>query len=67
MLLKSKTNYEQQFVGALQSIFIGAKVEGESGSIILMKIKASSFVYGVSPHRLLESFTLYPSAQKGTQ
>ena len=35
--------YEQQFLEALKSIFVGAKVEGESGYINLMKIKASYF------------------------
>jgi adenine-specific DNA-methyltransferase len=40
-------NYEQQFLDALKSIFIGAKVEGESGYINLMKIKANYFEKGV--------------------
>ena len=42
-------NYEQQFLDALESIFIGAKVEGESGYINLMKIKANYFEKGVFP------------------
>ena len=41
--------YEQQFLEALKAIFIGAKVEGESGYINLMKIKASYFEDGVFP------------------
>lgn len=41
--------YEQQFLDALKSIFIGAKVEGESGYINLMKIKANYFEKGVFP------------------
>ncbi|HNE68311.1 MAG TPA: hypothetical protein PLE39_08020, partial [Anaerolineales bacterium] len=41
--------YEQQFLNALKSIFIGAKVEGDSGYINLMKIKASYFEKGVFP------------------
>ena len=41
--------YEQQFLSALKSIFIGAKVEGESGYINLMKIKAAYFETGVFP------------------
>ncbi len=45
--------YEQQFLDALKSIFIGAKVEGESGYINLMKIKASYFEKGVFP-RLMQ-------------
>ena len=41
--------YEQQFLDALKSIFVGAKVEGESGYINLMKIKANYFEQGVFP------------------
>lgn len=41
--------YEQQFLDALKSIFIGAKVEGDSGYINLMKIKAKYFEEGVFP------------------
>ena len=41
--------YEQQFLTALKDIFIGAKVEGESGYINLMKIKARYFEQGVFP------------------
>ena len=41
--------YEGQFLDALKSIFIGAKVEGESGYINLMKIKANYFEKGVFP------------------
>ena len=41
--------YEQQFLDALKAIFIGAKVEGESGYINLMKIKATYFEGGVFP------------------
>ena len=43
-------NYEQQFLDALKSIFIVAKVEGESGYINLMKIKSRYFEKGVFPH-----------------
>ncbi len=45
--------YEQQFLEALKAIFIGAKVEGESGYINLMKIKAAYFEGGVFP-RLMQ-------------
>jgi len=41
--------YEGQFLDALKSIFIGAKVEGDSGYINLMKIKANYFEKGVFP------------------
>ena len=41
--------YEQQFLDALKDIFIGAKVEGASGYINLMKIKARYFEQGVFP------------------
>ena len=41
--------YEQQFLNALKDIFIGAKVEGDSGYINLMKIKARYFSEGVFP------------------
>ena len=41
--------YEQQFLDALKAIFIGAKVEGDSGYINLMKIKATYFEGGVFP------------------
>ena len=34
-------HYEQQFLDGLKAIFIGATVEGDSGYINLMKIKAS--------------------------
>lgn len=41
--------HEQKFLAALKSIFIGAKVEGDSGYINLMKIKANYFEKGVFP------------------
>jgi adenine-specific DNA-methyltransferase len=43
------TRYEQQFTDALKAIFIGASVEGDSGYINLMKIKATYFEGGVFP------------------
>jgi hypothetical protein len=46
---KTTNRYEEQFLTALQSIFVGAKVEGESGYINLMKIKATYFEKGVFP------------------
>ena len=42
--------YEQQFLDALRDIFVGAKVEGESGFINLMRIKSRYFTEGVFPH-----------------
>jgi adenine-specific DNA-methyltransferase len=42
--------YEQQFLNALKDIFVGAKVEGDSGYINLMKIKSRYFSEGVFPH-----------------
>ncbi len=42
-------HYEQQFLDALKDIFVGAKVEGESGYINLMKIKSRYFAEGVLP------------------
>lgn len=41
--------YEKQFLNALKSLFIGAKVEGDSGYINLMRIKSSYFQNGVFP------------------
>jgi adenine specific DNA methylase Mod len=40
---------EQKFYNALKSIFIGAKVEGESGYINLMRIKSRYYEKGVFP------------------
>jgi hypothetical protein len=41
--------YEQQFLDALRDIFVGAKVEGESGYINLMRIKSRYYTEGVFP------------------
>jgi len=40
---------EQKFYDALKDIFVGAKVEGESGYINLMKIKSCYYEKGVFP------------------
>ncbi len=40
---------EQKFYNALKNIFIGAKVEGESGYINLMRIKSRYYEKGVFP------------------
>jgi len=41
---------EQKFYSALKDVFIGAKVEGESGYINLMKIKSRYFEKGILPN-----------------
>jgi hypothetical protein len=40
---------EQKFYDALQDIFVGAKIECESGYINLMKIKSRYYEKGVFP------------------
>ncbi len=40
---------EQKFYNALKEIFVGAKVEGESGYINLMRIKSRYYEKGVFP------------------
>ena len=40
---------EEKFYSALRDVFIGAKVEGESGYINLMRIKSSYYEKGVFP------------------
>jgi adenine-specific DNA-methyltransferase len=57
--------YEQQFLEALKSIFIGAKVEGESGYINLMKIKASYFENGVFPQLMKDIDAACKALEKG--
>lgn len=42
-------NREQKFYNALRDIFVGAKVEGESGYINLMRIKSRYYEKGVFP------------------
>ncbi len=41
---------EKRFYEALRDIFVGAKVEGKSGYINLMKIKSRYYEEGVFPH-----------------
>jgi adenine-specific DNA-methyltransferase len=41
---------EQRFYDALEDIFVGAKVEGESGYINLMRIKSRYYEEGVFPN-----------------
>jgi len=43
------TKAEQKFLDALKDVFVGATVEGESGYINLMRIKARYFEQGVFP------------------
>ena len=40
---------EQKFYNTLKDIFVGAKVEGESGYINLMRIKSRYYERGVFP------------------
>jgi len=40
---------EDKFFRALRDVFVGAKVEGESGYINLMKIKSRYYTEGVFP------------------
>lgn len=40
---------EERFYNALKDIFVGAKIEGESGYINLMKIKTRYYEKGVFP------------------
>lgn len=40
---------EQQFYDALRDLFVGAKVEGESGFVNLMRVKSRYFQEGVLP------------------
>jgi len=43
------TPKEQKFFAALREVFVGAKVEGESGFVNLMRIKARYYERGVFP------------------
>lgn len=45
--------HEQKFSNALRDIFVGAKIEGESGYINLMRIKSRYYTEGVFP-KLME-------------
>ncbi len=46
--MAAKNKYESLFFNALRELFVGAKIEGESGYINLMKIKAGYFEKGIS-------------------
>lgn len=41
--------FEKQFLNALRDIFVGAKVEGDSGYVNLMRIKSRYYEQGVFP------------------
>lgn len=41
--------FEKQFFAALRDIFVGAKVEGDSGYVNLMRIKSRYYEHGVFP------------------
>ena len=47
--MPSPKKHEQQFLNALRDIFVGAKVEGDSGYINLMQIKSRYYEQGVFP------------------
>jgi len=54
---------EQKFYNALKDVFIGAKVEGESGYINLMRIKSRYYEKGVFPklqHDIEEALKPFP-------
>lgn len=46
--------HEQKFFQALKDVFIGAPVEGESGYINLMRIKARYFERGIAPRLMAD-------------
>lgn len=48
-MTKAVTKKEQKFYNALKDVFVGAKVEGESGYINLMRIKSRYYEKGVFP------------------
>lgn len=48
--MPSPKKHEQQFFNALREIFVGAKVEGDSGYVNLMRIKSRYYEKGVFPH-----------------
>lgn len=47
--MPSPKKHKQQFLNALRDIFVGAKVEGDSGYINLMRIKSRYYEQGVFP------------------
>lgn len=47
--MKDTMKFEKQFFNALQDIFVGAKVEGNSGYVNLMRIKSRYYEQGVFP------------------
>ncbi len=47
--MKETNKFEKQFFGALRDIFVGAKVEGDSGYVNLMRIKSRYYEHGVFP------------------
>ena len=57
--------YEKKFLDSLKDIFVGAKVEGESGYINLMKIKARYFEMGVFPRLKKDIDTACKPFEKG--
>lgn len=50
--MPTKNRYEQQFLDALQALFVGARVEGASGYVNLMRIKSRYYTQAVFPQLL---------------
>ena len=47
--MAQNNKFEKQFLNALRDIFVGAKVEGDSGYVNLMRIKSRYYEQGVFP------------------
>ncbi len=47
--MPAKNRYEQQFLDALEALFVGARVEGASGYVNLMRIKSRYYTEAVFP------------------
>lgn len=55
--MKETNKFEKQFLDALHDIFVGAKVEGNSGYVNLMRIKSRYYEQGVFPQSQMSIFT----------
>ncbi len=47
--MPTSNRHEKQFLDALENVFVGARIEGDSGYINLMKIKSRYYTNGVFP------------------
>jgi adenine-specific DNA-methyltransferase len=54
--MKETNKFEKQFLDALRDIFVGAKVEGNSGYVNLMRIKSRYNEQGVFPQSQMSIF-----------